>query len=397
MNKSNFFDRSLVYIFVFVFFSVLYLVLDEPKESIFLILSTIALLIIIRDREKILKGKTICQLIFFIVLSYFITIIIISTRGYSMNLETTRRSKSLEGKAVLLVYEGEPNMYSFNTSMTNINKNGTVFTRIFSPFVLFERKAYYQKLGKSDYNRKATEIGEELQTFLSEGFKVYVSYLYDTVYIEEGLINLANDGYADVIIVPVFLTDGHNYNVLKSRVEKMKLFNLNINVKYIDPLWNSESIVNSYVNILKEQAKKYNNGSIGIVLVGEGQIGYRRDKNLKATREDSMFRNRIRTKLIDDLGCNENKIKIGWFKYTKPNYKDIVRDLLDYSIGELIIIYTKPSVTDIENITIYRKIASTDYIPEGIKVTIINGFLNDLFFINELKNRVEYTNLQKWE
>lgn len=314
-----------------------------------------------------------------------------------MNLSTTRRNKDSEGKAVLLVYDGEPRMYSFDKSMTNINKNGTIFSRLFSPFILFENKMHYQKLGKSDYKEDTIEVGEELQTFLSEGFRVYVSYLYDTDYVEEALINIANDGYSDVIIAPVFLTDSLNLSILKSRVEKMKLFNLNIDIKYIDPLWNSESIVNSYTNILEQQINKYDNGNIGIILVGEGQIRYKKDENLKAIREDSMFRNRIRTKLIDDLSFNEHKIKTGWFKYIKPNYKDAVRDLLDYSIREIIIIYTKPSVTDIENTIIYRKIASTNNIPEGIKVTIIDGCLNDLLFINELKNRIEFTNLQKWE
>lgn len=397
MKRLIFFDKSLVYIFLFVFFSILCLVLDEPKESVFLILSTSILLIIIKDKEKIIKGKSIYHLIFVLILSYFISVILISTRGYSMNLSTSRNNKDSEGKAVLLVYEGEPRMYSFDKSMTNINKNGAFFSRLFSPFILFENKMYYQKLGKSDYREDTIEVGEELQTFLSEGFKVYVSYLYDTVYVEEALISIANDGYSDVIIAPVFLTDGFNLSILKSRVEKMKLYNLNINVKYIDPLWNSESIVDSYANILEQQINKYDNGNIGIILVGEGQIGYRKDENLKAAREDSMFRNRIRTKLIENLSLNEHKIKTGWFKYLKPDYKDTLRDLLDYSIGEIIIIYTKPSVTDIENTIIYRKVASMNQIPEGIKVTIIDGFLNDLLFINELKNRIEFTNLQKWE
>lgn len=397
MKKLFFFNKSLVYIFIFVFFSILSLVLDEPKESVFLIISIGTLLIIIKDREKIIKGRPIHYLIFAFLLSYFFSVIFISTRGYSMNLSITKKNKDSEGKAVLLVYEGEPRRYSFEKLMTNINKNETIFGKLFSPFILFENKLYYQRIGKSDYKDDTIEVGEELQTFLSEGFKVYISYLYDTDYVEEALINIADDGYTDVIIAPVLLTDGHNLSVLKSRVEKMKLFNLNINVKYIDPLWNSESIVGSYASILEQQVNRYDNGNIGIILVGEGQIGYRKDKNLKAVREDLMFRNRIRTKLIDNLSINEHKIKTGWFKYIKPNYKDTLQDLLDYSIGEIIIIYTKPSVTDIENTTIYRKIASTNHIPEGIKVTIIDGFLNDLLFVNELKNRIEFTNLQKWE
>ncbi len=397
MKKLNFFNISFVYIFLFVFFSILFLISDEPKESIFLILSTSILLIIIKDKDKILKGKPFYYLIIIFVFSYLAGTILISTRGYSMNLLTTGRSKDAQGKAVLLVYEGEPSMYSFEKSIRNINKNGSIKSKLFSPFILYENKRYYQRIGKSDYKKNTREVKTELQFFLSDSFKVYLSYLYDTVYVEEALINIANDGYKDVIIVPVFLTDGQTLNTLKSRVEKMKLFKLNINVKYIEPLWNSETIVNSYEDIVKKRLNKDNLGNTGIILVGEGQSGYRKDQNLNAAREDSMFRNRIRTKLIDNLGINEHKIKTGWFKYIEPNYMDAFEDLLDYNVGDIIILYTKPSVTNIEIAAIYKKIASRNDIPEGIRVTIIDGFLNDLFFINELKNRIEFTNLQKWE
>lgn len=397
MKKLIFFDRNSIYIFLFVFFSALYLVFDEPKESIFLILSISIIIIIIKDREKILTVTPFYYLISVFVLSYLISILFISTRGYSMNLWTTGRNKEVEGKAVLLVYEGEPEMYSFQKSITNINKNGTIKSKIFSPFVLYEYKRYYQGLGKSDYKKNTMEVGAELQTFLSEGFKVYLSYLYDTTYVEEALINIVNDGYKDVIIAPVFLTDGQNLSILKSRIEKMKLFKLNINVKYIEPLWNSEAIASSYESIIEQHINKDNIGSTGLILVGEGQIGYEKDKNLKAAREDSMFRNRIKSKLLNYLSINEHKIKGGWFKYIEPNYIDSLKTLLDYSIGEIIIIYTKPSVTNIENIIISRSVASKIDIPEGVKVIIVDGFLHDLLFINEIKNRIEFTNLQKWE
>ena len=110
-----------------------------------------------------------------------------------------------------------------------------------------------------------------------------------------------------------------------------------------------------------------------------------------------MFRNRIKSKLGSASNINEHKIKTGWFNYIDPDYEDSLKSLLDYSVGEIIIIYTKPSVTNIENTIMSKKIISRVDIPEGVKVTIINGFLDDLLFVNELKNRIEFTNLQKWE
>lgn len=397
MEKSKALNKRLLYVFLFVFFSVLYFVFEEPKESIFLILSISTLIIIIKDRDKILSGTPIYYIVLVIVLSYIASTIFILTRGYSMELSISRTPKDVEDKAVLLVYEGESEMFSFEKGITNINNKGTLKEKFCAPYTLWINKKYYQTLGKSNYKMNTVKVKRKLQTLLSDEFKVYLSYLYDTDYVEEVLINIANDGNRDVIIVPVFLTDGQNLKVLKSRVEKMKLYHLNINVKYIEPLWDSEEIADSYDNKISQILEGENSNSIGIVLVGEGQEGYKRNKNLKAVREDSMFRNRIKTRLVDNTGIDENKIKIGWFNYVEPYYEESVKSLLDYSVRRIIILYAKPSVTNIENTIISQKIISKVYIPEGIRVTIIDGFLEDIFFLNELKNRIEFTNLQKWE
>ncbi|WP_352418467.1 CbiX/SirB N-terminal domain-containing protein [Proteiniborus sp.] len=397
MKKAKFLGKGLFYIFFFVFFSVLYLVLEEPKESVCLTISISILLIIIKDKDKILSGIPFYYLTLVFTLSFFISTLIIFSRGYSMELTVEGTVKDIDGKAVLLVYEGEPEMYSFEKGITNIKINGSIKDKIISPYILWLNKRHYQFLGKSNYKENTIKVKKGLQTFLTNEFKVYVSYLYDTAYVEEVLIEIANDGYRDVIIVPVFLTEGQNLRILKSRIERMKLYSLNINVKYTDPLWNSEDIAISYENKIKQHIDDESVANIGIILVGEGQVGYRKNNNLKAVREDSMFRNRIKAKLGNNTGINENKIKIGWFKYVEPDYEESIIDLLDYSIRKIVLIYTKPSVTNIENITISKKIASKVNFPEGVKVTIVDGFLNDFLFINELKNRIEFTNLQKWE
>ncbi len=397
MEKNKILNKSLVYIFSFVFFSILFFALDEPMESIFLMLSISMLIIIIKDKEKILSGITIYFIIVFFLLFYVISISFIYSRGYSMDLSVAGNPKNMEGKAVLLVYDGEPEMYSFKKGVTNIRKNGTLKSKVFIPFVLWTYKRHYHKLGKSDYKENTIKVKKQLQALLAEEYKVYASYLYDTDYAEEVLIHIVNDGYRDVIIVPVFLTNGESLSILKSRIERMKLFNLNINVKYTEPLWNSEVTVDSYRNKIKQFIDEDNIANTGIILVGEGQKGYKNNKSLKAVREDSMFRNRIRLKLVSTYNINEHKIKVSWFNYVDPNYEDSLESLLDYSVGKIIIIYTKPSVTNIENVIISKKISSKIDIPDGVKVTIIDGFLNDLLFVNELKNRIEFTNLQKWE
>lgn len=397
MKKYNFLNKSLCYIFFLVFFGLLYFVYEEPKESVFLVLSSITATLIIRNRDRLLSNKKFITILIYIILSYIISIAFIFSRGYKMELYLNGLEQKNKGKAVMLVYEGEAEKYNLKKSIANIKEDRNLKDIILSPFILWSKKRYYNELGKSDYKENTLKVKNQLQDLLSDDFKVYLSYIYDTTYVEEALIQIVNDGYRDVIICPVILSDGQNLSILKSRIEKMKLFKLNITVKYTESLWDSETIENSYEELISQHIDDDNPGNTGIVLVGEGQRGYRKNKYLKGLKEDSMFRNRIKTKLAESYHLNENKIKTGWFNYIEPNYMDSINTILEYNLGKVLIIYTKPSVTNIENIIITQKIRSRSDIPEGVKVLIIDGFLKDSKFINELKNRIEFTNLQKWE
>lgn len=397
MKKYNFLNKSLCYIFFLVFFGLLYFVYEEPKESVFLVLSSITATLIIRNRDRLLSNKKFITILIYIILSYIISIAFIFSRGYKMELYLNGLEQKNKGKAVMLVYEGEAEKYNLKKSIANIKEDRNLKDIILSPFILWSKKRYYNELGKSDYKENTLKVKNQLQDLLSDDFKVYLSYIYDITYVEEALIQIVNDGYRDVIICPVILSDGQNLSILKSRIEKMKLFKLNITVKYTESLWDSETIENSYEELISQHIDDDNPGNTGIVLVGEGQRGYRKNKYLKGLKEDSMFRNRIKTKLAESYHLNENKIKTGWFNYIEPNYMDSINTILEYNLGKVLIIYTKPSVTNIENIIITQKIRSRPDIPEGVKVLIIDGFLKDSKFINELKNRIEFTNLQKWE
>lgn len=397
MKKINLFNKYTLLLFFTIFFGIIYLVYTEPYESIFLMIFSFLCILIIKHREKIWLKMSLFNLLFIIILSYVISVVFIFSRAYNMNLSVSRMDKDSEKKAVLLIYEGESEMYSYKKNIVNIRKKEGIKEKIFLPYYTWSSKRYYQNIGKSNYKNNTNIMKDKLKSILSEEFEVFVAYLYDTVYVEEALVNIANNGYKDVIIVPVFISNGQNLKMLRTRVERMKLYKLNINVKYTDPLWDSENIVNSYINLIRNNIDDENDDSIGIMLIGKEGRSLNQDKNLKAIRENMMFRNRIKLKLLDEFGIKDNKVKLSWFKHYNPNYEDTLRELLDYSLGKIIIIITEPSVTNIENNVVLKNIVSNVIIPEGVKITIIDGFLQDSLFLEELKNRIEFTNLQKWE
>jgi len=397
MDKKEFIKKNGLYIFAFGFFVFMFLVFEDPQESILLVLSAFMLFKLIKDTLEQPFLMILGTLIIFLLLSYIASNLFLLTQSYNMDLENISPVKKLEGTAVLLVYEGEAEKYDLKKSLANIKYNCESNEKLLTPFLLYKDKSNYKNIGRSNFKKNTIDVRDELQQVLDENYKVYVSYLRDSRYVEECLIDIVNDGYYNVIVVPMLLTNGHTMEVLKTRVEMMKLFNLNINLKYIDPLWNNNAITLAYIKLIEEYVNKNELEDIGILLIGEGEKGYNRGNHIESAKGNLMIRNKIKSYLISDLGISEHRIKTAWFNYIEPNYTDTVRDLLEYGVGNIIIVYVKPSVTNIENNTIIREIKSEVELPEGVKVRALDGFLKDTNTINELKSIVEYANMQSWE
>ncbi|WP_050353671.1 ferrochelatase [Gottschalkia purinilytica] len=367
---------------------------DGMKSTIFLLISFYSLIVVVTNRDKLLEEKI--KTIFCIVLPYILSVIFINVRDYNMDLNLLGNALKKDETAVILVYKGESERYSLSKEVLNIKNKNSLSEKIKIPFKLNKVKRNYNLIGKSDYKKETIRFSRELQKSLNENnYNVYIGYMNDNKYIEETIIDVANNGYKNVIVVPIFLTEDSNVLELKSRVENMKLFNLNINIKYTESLWNSKAVLNSYFNKIAKQIETDNTSDTGVVLIGGGEKDYNNEKYIQSIKEDTMFRNKLRLLLQKELNLQEHKVKACWFEYIDPKYEDIVRDMLEYGVSKILIVYTNLSVTDIENNIMADNIINNVEFPDGVSIKIIDGFIDDEKLVQELKNRIEFTNLQK--
>ncbi|QIB26705.1 CbiX/SirB N-terminal domain-containing protein [Caloranaerobacter azorensis] len=161
------------------------------------------------------------------------------------NLNTYRRK---EDKAVLLVVEGESSVYEPSKAITNILLNEKFLNKISIPFQLYNIKKNYRMIGRSDYERNTKKLVEKLRSVLSDEYYINIAYLKDTEYVEEKIFNLVTEGYYKIIVVPVIISEGSEFAKLKKRVEKLKLYNYNVQIRWTEPFWNSEYLAMSYLN-----------------------------------------------------------------------------------------------------------------------------------------------------
>ncbi len=397
MSKIDFTIREAIYICIFVFFSILFLSYDDPWENIFLVVSILSFCFLVKDKTIFRKSGVVISIFLLCVLIYFTTIFFLFVQGYQMDVEKQYSNNQNDNVAVLLVYQGENPMYDLSIEVRNYSLQENVFGKLKIPFLLNKVKNNYKSIGKSDYKRNTEKIKHKLEQLLPENSMVYLGYLYDQKYIEEKLIDIVNDGYHKIIVTPVFLTDGKYLNSVKTRIDKMKLFNNNIHIRYTEPLWDSEIIVKCYLEKLYSNIDEKRILDIGIILIGEGEKDYENNNYITSIKQNIMFRKKVKSYLVDNLKFQEDNIRLAWSDFNEPNYTQEIKYLLEYGVGEIVCIYIKPQITYIETNVIVKEIESQIEFPEGVKVRIIDGFLDSKDFIFELKNKIQVEMLKKWE
>ncbi|RKD34289.1 ferrochelatase [Thermohalobacter berrensis] len=388
--------NEIFYILLFVFFFNLFLAYEDPIENVFLIISYSGLIMIFKNRSKLNTKRRIIFLIIFMLIFYIISVFFLFTQSYNMNLKTSYIGRKSEKTAVLLTYYGEDNMFNMGKRINDLKMDENFINKVKAPFILHKTKRNYEEIGQSDYIKNTIKVKKEVEKRLNENYKVYLGYLKSTKYIEEILINIVNDGYYKIIVVPVFITEGNEFTELKERINNLKLFNQNIYIKWTEPLWDSEKIINSYVEKILFETDINKTSDTGILLIGHGERGYGREEYIEGIKQDLLFRKKIKNYLVNDIKIGKNKIKLAWMNYVEPNYVYEFQRLLEYGVGNIICLYVNPSATNIENYTIAFEIKEEVEIPEGVKVKVVDGFLNDAYFIEELVSRIKFTNLQKW-
>ncbi|WP_425446974.1 ferrochelatase [Dethiothermospora halolimnae] len=389
MFKKLFINKNTIYIFMFIFFTSLFLSYRDPLENIFITIAFLGLILIIKNISFLNDKNNLIAFIICIIIFYIMSVLFIYNQHYPITKKSNLRNNNSD-IAVLLVYDGESPKYNMSKSITNINLKDEIVNKAMLPFSLNKIKKQYKSIGKSNYKSNTKKIADEVNRILSNEYKIYLGYLYDTPYIEEEINQILTDGHNKIITVPIYLTKNKSYCLFRERINKMHLSKTNAQIRHTKDLVDSESIFNSFINKINSNINKEKLLNTGIVLIGS------QEGSKESTEKDFAFRNKIKEYLIEYLKISEDRIAICWDNNSGSNYIKEVKKMLEYGVGEILCIYVKPSVTYIENNLIINNLLNEIELPDGAKIKVIDGFLEDNNFIYDIKRRVRSKNVIEW-
>ena len=298
-------------LFSIILFSSLALsfILKGSYENIFIVLATIAFY------KQVIVNKNYKNLIYGALISFIGINLVISFifKDYIV-IKNTQPTKEKEETLVLLVSEGEDKNYNIRERSTQIYYEEGYKAMITGISNLYNYKSYYSKLGSSEFKHKAEEIAEKLRHSLGNEYRVVNSYMYSKPYFEYSVESIIEQGYTKIIICPLFMTEGTDYDVFMERYEELNLASRNIaGVEVLEPFYNANNLAQLYKDEILKNIRKSEEDS-GVLL-----IGLHNKNNLE---QDILFRERIK-------------------KYIEDAEKDIIKsgeELIEYWISTLYVV-----------------------------------------------------------
>lgn len=313
---------SSIILFTCIFLSFIF---PGYMENIFIVLATLLFykhVVIEKDYKYIAYGLIIAFI--------GVNIITISIFKNKISIKDISPLDEQKETVVLLVSDGESTEYNLKERASEI-----YFRKGFKSYLtgikdLYTYKMYNEKFGSSDFKEDAEYIASNLRKKLGSDYKVVNSYLYSSPYFENSIEDIISKGYKNIIICPMFMTEGENFNVFTKRYENLNLSKYNLNeVQIMDIFYKSNNLATLYKNEILENISSKNE-DIGVLL-----IGFQNENNLE---QDILFREKIRDYILQEEKNSYIQIKL---PLLENNKKDIIKcgeELLEYGIDGLYIV-----------------------------------------------------------
>lgn len=293
-------------------------------ENIFIVLATLLFY------KQIFIDKEYKYLAYSLIIAFIGSnfIILFGFRNY-IDFKDISTQEEKNETIVLLVSEGESENYNVRERATQIYYDAGTRAALTATKDIYDYKRYYEEVGSSNFKEEAEEVALRLRNKLNGNYRVVNSYLYSAPYFEKSLEDIVSRGYKNIIICPMFMTEGRDFEIFKNRYDKLNLSKYGLErVEILDTFYKSNKLATLYKNEILNNVKNKDN-DIGVLMVGLN--------NKNNLEQDILFREKIQDYLSQE---EKNNIQIK-LPLLENNKKDIIKsgeELLEYGIDELYVV-----------------------------------------------------------
>jgi protoheme ferro-lyase len=247
------------------------------------------------------------------------------------------------------------------------------------------------KAGGSHHNAIHSRTMLKLEQMMSSAhpdLRFYLSFIDDRPHPDEAAAQAVRDGAAKIILANVFLTESSHTQEGEEMVAGLNLEQLGIPVCITYPLWNSDHLIDMFVQQSEQVRRNIPREKVGVLLVAHGQAPESDAIYPKQTKQETDFRLAIRSRLVEQ-GYPAQNVSLAWMEYREPTPQDGLRSLLEQNV-ELVLVYSSSiSAEGIHSTYEIPEMLSEVELPAGVRLINLGAWNDHPLVLQALAERIE--------
>jgi sirohydrochlorin ferrochelatase len=200
-------------------------------------------------------------------------------------------------------------------------------------------------------------------------------------------IRAINDGASRIIILPVFITESTHTEAGKKMVAEVNPEQYGIRTCYTGALWDSEPLQSLFVGRANEMLNGLDKSKVGILLVGHGQPTEWEAIYPAQNKQESQYREAVRTKLIAE-GFPPENVVLGWMEFQKPTITASARTLAGLNVQRILVFAASLSADSIHSDVNVPHAVEEAELPEGITVEFVGQYGDHPLAIEAMRRKI---------
>ncbi len=283
--------------------------------------------------------------------------------------------------AILYFTHGEPPGYSAQPWIETIREldhdNVPFVPWLFRPFFFNTVRREYFEAGGSAHNKLHKAFFDTLRRSMPEeearGSEFYLAFLDSNPRPDEMAIRAINEGASKIIILPVFITESTHTVAGQEMVASVNPEAIGVQVCYTGTLWDSEPLQTSIVERADEMIDDMDKSKVGILLVGHGQPTEWEQIYPEQNKQESLYRDAIREKLIAD-GYLPDHVVSGWMEFQEPSITKSITELSGRGVEKILVLAVTLSADSIHSDVEVPAAVTKANLPAEIQVEYVGQY-----------------------
>lgn len=299
--------------------------------------------------------------------------------------------------AVIYFTHGEPPTYekaipAWKHTIQEIDRTGAPFIPYpLRPIFFNAIRREFLEAGGSHHNAIHARMMLKLELMMQKShpnLRFYLSFIDDHPHPNEAAWQAVKEGAEKIILTHVFLTESNHTLEGEEMIKELRLEEYGISVCTTYPLWNSETLIEMFVQQSEQMRRNLPREQVGILLVAHGQPPEWDEIYPKQTKQETDFRLAIRDRLVQH-GYPPENVSLAWMESREPTPQVGLRELLGRNVRLVLVFSSSISAEGIHSAYEVPEILSEVPLPEGVRLVNLGAWNDHPLVLQAIMERIQ--------